>query len=199
MNLRYACLILTACTVAWTATAYAQSTQPVVKFPTEIEFKAPLSPGSQTAVLYGDPTKPGVYVQRTKFPTRHPGHAALAPRRVAHRCGLVRNAVFRCRRTVGRKQTQGLSDGHVLFGTAKDATLRLGERWRGHHPNHGHGANGHDAYSSKLIAIGVGPARQSLRLLDHLGFAAAVALGLTLPPILLSCAKDVDPVSVSHA
>jgi hypothetical protein len=67
MNLRYACLILTACTVAWTATAYAQSTQPVVKFPTEIEFKAPLSPGSQTAVLYGDPTKPGVYVQRTKF------------------------------------------------------------------------------------------------------------------------------------
>ena len=67
MNLRYACLFLTACTVAWTATAYAQSNQPVVKFPTEIEFKAPLSPGSQTAVLYGDPTKPGVYVQRTKF------------------------------------------------------------------------------------------------------------------------------------
>src|SRR3954447_2332208 len=68
MKLPSACLILTACTVAWTATAYAESTQPVVKFPTEIEFKAPLSPGSQTAVLYGDPTKPGVYVQRTKFP-----------------------------------------------------------------------------------------------------------------------------------
>jgi hypothetical protein len=68
MKLPSACLILTACTVAWSATAYAQTTQPVVKFPTEIEFKAPLSPGSQTAVLYGDPAKPGVYVQRTKFP-----------------------------------------------------------------------------------------------------------------------------------
>src|SRR5437868_11548246 len=68
MKLPSACLILTACTVGWSATAYAQTTQPVVKFPTEIEFKAPLSPGSQTAVLYGDPAKPGVYVQRTKFP-----------------------------------------------------------------------------------------------------------------------------------
>jgi hypothetical protein len=29
-----------------------------------------------------------------------------------------------------------------------------------------------------------------LRLLDHLGFAAFAAVGLTLPPILLSCAKD---------
>ncbi len=47
---------------------YAQTTQPVVKLPSEIEFKAPLSPGPQSAVLYGDPTKPGVYVQRTKFP-----------------------------------------------------------------------------------------------------------------------------------
>jgi quercetin dioxygenase-like cupin family protein len=47
---------------------YAQTTQPVVKLPNEIEFKAPLSPGPQSAVPYGDPTKPGVYVQRTKFP-----------------------------------------------------------------------------------------------------------------------------------
>jgi quercetin dioxygenase-like cupin family protein len=68
MNLRHACLVLAAGTGAWTATVYAQSAQPVVKLPTEIEFKAPLSPGgTQSAVLYGDPTKPGVYVQRTKF------------------------------------------------------------------------------------------------------------------------------------
>jgi quercetin dioxygenase-like cupin family protein len=33
-----------------------------------IEFKGPVGPGTQNAVLYGDPTKPGVYVQRTKFP-----------------------------------------------------------------------------------------------------------------------------------
>jgi quercetin dioxygenase-like cupin family protein len=70
MSLRHASLALAACTAAWTVTAtvYAQSTQPVIKFPDEIEFKAPVSPGPQTAVLYGDPTKPGVYVQRVKFP-----------------------------------------------------------------------------------------------------------------------------------
>jgi quercetin dioxygenase-like cupin family protein len=49
------------------AGAYAQSTQPVVKFPNEMEFKAPVSPGPQTAVLYGDPTKAGVFVTRVKL------------------------------------------------------------------------------------------------------------------------------------
>jgi len=38
--------------------AHAQNTQPIVKLPNEIEFKAPVSPGTQNAVLYGDPTKP---------------------------------------------------------------------------------------------------------------------------------------------
>ena len=61
-------LILTVCTGACTATAYGQSAQPIIKLPTEIEFKAPVSPAAtQNAVLYGDPTKAGVYVQRTKF------------------------------------------------------------------------------------------------------------------------------------
>jgi len=68
MNLRYARLSLTACILACTATAYAESPQPVVKLPTEIEFKAPLSPGPQMAVLYGDPTQAGVYVMRIKLP-----------------------------------------------------------------------------------------------------------------------------------
>jgi quercetin dioxygenase-like cupin family protein len=47
--------------------ANAQSTESVVKFPNEIEFKAPLSAAPQVAVLYGDPTKAGVYVTRVKF------------------------------------------------------------------------------------------------------------------------------------
>jgi quercetin dioxygenase-like cupin family protein len=41
----------------------------VVKLPDQIEWKPPaISPGPWTAVLYGDPSKPGVYVVRTKFP-----------------------------------------------------------------------------------------------------------------------------------
>ena len=51
------------------ATAYAQQTQPVVKLPDQIEWKAPpMVGGASTAVLFGDPTKAGVYVTRTKFP-----------------------------------------------------------------------------------------------------------------------------------
>jgi quercetin dioxygenase-like cupin family protein len=48
--------------------AYAQNTESVIKLPNEIEFKSPVSPTSlQTAVLFGDPTKPGVYVIRVKY------------------------------------------------------------------------------------------------------------------------------------
>jgi quercetin dioxygenase-like cupin family protein len=48
--------------------SYAQGTEGGVKFPNDIEFKAPLTPGgTQTAVLHGDPTKAGLFVTRVKF------------------------------------------------------------------------------------------------------------------------------------
>ena len=48
--------------------ALAQSTgRGVVKLPQEIEFKGPLTGPPQTVVLYGDPTKPGLFVTRVKF------------------------------------------------------------------------------------------------------------------------------------
>jgi quercetin dioxygenase-like cupin family protein len=51
------------------APAYAQAPQTsVVKLPENIEFKpAPVPGAPQTAILYGDPTKPGVFVTRVKF------------------------------------------------------------------------------------------------------------------------------------
>ena len=40
----------------------------VLKLPQDIEFKAaPLAGAPQTAILYGDPTKPGAFVTRVKF------------------------------------------------------------------------------------------------------------------------------------
>ena len=39
----------------------------VLKLPQEIEFKGPLSGPPQTVVVFGDPTKPGVFVSRVKF------------------------------------------------------------------------------------------------------------------------------------
>jgi quercetin dioxygenase-like cupin family protein len=69
MYVRNTCLVLVVCTAGWFTSAHAQSTQTgVLKLPDEIEFKAPLRPGgTSTAVLYGDPTKPGVFVTRVKF------------------------------------------------------------------------------------------------------------------------------------
>ena len=49
---------------------HAQGTgNSIVTMPQDIVWKAPpVSPGPETAVTYGDPTKPGVYVLRVKFP-----------------------------------------------------------------------------------------------------------------------------------
>jgi hypothetical protein len=49
-------------------TAYAQSTDTsVLKLPEDIVFKGALTGPPQTVVLYGDPTKPGLFVTRVKF------------------------------------------------------------------------------------------------------------------------------------
>jgi quercetin dioxygenase-like cupin family protein len=126
MRVSQAC-ILVAFVSGIPAGAFAQSAQPVVKLPNEVEFKAPVSPGPQNAVLYGDPTKPGVYVQRTKLapgvkvmPHWHPDEWRTA-------VVLSGTLLFRYRRTVGRKQAQGLSARHVLFRASEDAPLRVGE------------------------------------------------------------------------
>src|SRR3954468_13659605 len=57
---------------------YAQSLgASVVKLPENIEFKpAPVPGAPQTAILYGDPTKPGVFVTRVKF---SPGWKDMPP------------------------------------------------------------------------------------------------------------------------
>ena len=67
MRVRSGLLVLYVALVA--TLTYAQDTDTsVLKLPQDIEFKGPLSGPPQTAVLYGDPTKPGVFVSRVKFP-----------------------------------------------------------------------------------------------------------------------------------
>src|SRR5215470_17525199 len=66
MRVRPTSLVL--CAALLTPLAYAQGTDTsVVKLPQDIEFKGPLAGPPQTVVLYGDPTKPGVFVSRVKF------------------------------------------------------------------------------------------------------------------------------------
>ena len=47
--------------------AVTQGTDAVLKLPQDIEFKGPFTGPPQTVVVYGDPTKPGVFVSRVKF------------------------------------------------------------------------------------------------------------------------------------
>jgi hypothetical protein len=48
--------------------AHTQSTDTsVLRLPQDIEFNGPVAGAPQTVVLYGDPTKPGLFVTRVKF------------------------------------------------------------------------------------------------------------------------------------
>ena len=68
MIARLAYMLLAFSTVCLSAFAYGQDTGTgVLKLPQDIEFKGPLTGPPQTVVLYGDPTKPGVFVSRVKF------------------------------------------------------------------------------------------------------------------------------------
>ena len=65
--MRISSLAVVLCTVMVSVTAYAQSSDTgVLKLPQDIEFKG-LTGAPLTAVLYGDPTKPGVFVTRLKI------------------------------------------------------------------------------------------------------------------------------------
>ena len=67
--MRTSSLAIVISAVLATTAAYSQSADTsVLKLPQDIEFKAaPVQGAPQTAVLYGDPTKPGVFVNRVKF------------------------------------------------------------------------------------------------------------------------------------
>lgn len=65
------CLVLALVAGVATGASAQGAGESVVKLPTDIVFKAPAGPGPSTAVLYGNPSKPGVFVMRAKFPAGH--------------------------------------------------------------------------------------------------------------------------------
>jgi quercetin dioxygenase-like cupin family protein len=66
----FSALVTVMCVGAWAGSAWAQSDSAgTLKLPQDIEFKGSATGGPQTAVLYGDPKKPGLYVTRVKFPS----------------------------------------------------------------------------------------------------------------------------------
>jgi quercetin dioxygenase-like cupin family protein len=62
--------LLGSCALYFVLTAHAsQDGQGFIRLdPEELRFKSPLGLGPESVVLFGDPSKPGVYVVRNKFP-----------------------------------------------------------------------------------------------------------------------------------
>ena len=60
------CFLVAIC--AMVIPAWADAQDAIIRLPAEITYKAPLVGAPEVAVLYGDPTKPGVYVTRVKVP-----------------------------------------------------------------------------------------------------------------------------------
>jgi len=60
--------IFAATPVGWFAIAAGTDAHFVYTQPEDVQFKSPLGVGPQQAVLFGDPSKEGVYVVRNKFP-----------------------------------------------------------------------------------------------------------------------------------
>ena len=51
------------------APTFVQAQDAIIKLPQDITYRAPLAGTPEVAVLFGDPTKPGVYVMRVKVPS----------------------------------------------------------------------------------------------------------------------------------
>ena len=65
---RLACLTIALAGAASIAIAHAESSgTAILRLPNDIVFKGPLTGPPQTVVLYGDPSKPGLFVTRIRF------------------------------------------------------------------------------------------------------------------------------------
>src|SRR5262245_38600425 len=66
MRIQFAVSIALAAFLGWSVTGALAQDTPIIKMPSEIVFKGGDGP-PQTIVIYGDPSKPGLYVSRIRF------------------------------------------------------------------------------------------------------------------------------------
>ena len=116
--------------------------EPVVKLPDQIEWKAPpMVGGASTAILYGDPSKPGVYVTRTKFPAGLKVMPHTHPDEWRTVVVLSGTNYFGLGDTWDESKLKAYPTRNVLLRAQGYAALRLGQGWRGNRPGHGHGSD----------------------------------------------------------
>jgi quercetin dioxygenase-like cupin family protein len=116
MSMRLAFLLLALGTVGLCASASAQSTGTgVLKLPQDIEFKGPLTGPPQTVVLYGDPTKSGVFVSRVRFSPGWKDPPHWHPDEVRTAVVLSGTLYFGSGDKWDESKFQGVSGWHILL------------------------------------------------------------------------------------
>ena len=118
--------------------AHAQSADPsVIKLPQEIVFKGPLTGPPQTVVLFGDPTKPGVFVSRVKFSAGWKDPPHWHPDTVRTAVVLSGTLYFASGDKWDETKFTAYPPRHILFRTFKGPALHMGEGRRGDHSSYG--------------------------------------------------------------
>src|SRR5215510_694628 len=131
--------------------AHAQgAANSIAVVPQDIVWKAPpVSPGPETAVIFGDPTKPGPYVLRAKFPAGFKLMPHTHPDEWRTGVVLSGNYYFGIGEQWDESKLRSYPPGHILFRAEGYTALRLGEGRRGDRSDHRDGPYGHDADPAK--------------------------------------------------
>ena len=139
--------------VSSVAGARAQSPgESLAVMPNDIVWKAPpVSPGPDTAVTYGDPSKPGVYVVRVRFPAGFKLMPHFHPDEWRTGVVLSGNYYFGLGEQWDESKLRAYPAGTLLLRAKGYTALCLGERWRGNRSVHRHGADGPYAHPTKAM------------------------------------------------
>ena len=113
------------------AAAHAQGAADSIAItPQDILWKAPpVSPGLETAVTFGDPTKPGPYVLRVKFPAGFKLMPHIHPDEWRTGVMLSGTYYFAVGEQWDETKLKPYPAGMFFSETKRHAALCLGERW----------------------------------------------------------------------
>ena len=137
--------VLACCVALIPAFAHAQDA--VIKLPQDITYKAAALRGiPEVAVLFGDPTKPGVYVVRVRVP---PGVKLMPhwhPDEVRTVVVLSGTFLHGYGEQWDESKLKTHPPRHVLLRTPEGPSFRVGKGRRGRSPDYCRRADCHDEY-----------------------------------------------------
>jgi quercetin dioxygenase-like cupin family protein len=121
--------------------------------PHDIVWKAPpVSPGPETAVTYGDPSKPGVYVMRVRFPAGFKLMPHFHPDEWRTGVVLSGNYYFALGEQWDESKLTPYPAG-TFFSEPKGTPHFVWEGWRGDRPVHRHGPYGDYPDPAKAMTV----------------------------------------------